>query len=238
MILKGRKQDKSELKEDMSSKVFDTSRLEAPKDLKDAEDRLPQMKQDPKSSVNFTGITSRSYPEGATAQEITKYSIDLSYKLDVFIDTQRNKIKSLDESNTSVNRHVLGELQFAFVCFLVGNAIDGFEQWKSMINLLCNSETSIRTRPDLFLGLLNVIYYQLNEMPIDFFTDIITSNNFLVVQLHNLFDNVRDACGCGGELFEKMGRRCEQLKNYLQEKFKFDFDEEPDEYAPVICDDE
>lgn len=236
--------------EDMSKKVFDTSRIDqAPRDLKDAESKLPMMKQNESAAINFTRLDmseesqSSSYPVGSNPSEITMHSIDLSFKLARFIEAQRTHV-----SPSSVVNHVLGELQFAFVCFLVGNVYDGFEQWKFLIGLLCNCEQSIRSEPEMFTALLNVLYYQLNEMPLDFFTDITTSNNFLVVHLHNLFENIRDVCaetlsaaGASSnqrDAFDKMNKRCDQLKNYLEEKFKFDFDQEPDEYAPVICEDE
>lgn len=245
--------------EDMESKVFDTSRIQAaPKDLKEAESKLPEMKQDQEAAINFTRIEA-NYPQGSSAGEITKHSIDLSYKLDMFMRTQLDHVEeacrhdddAIQPSDDINNRryYVLGELQFAFVCFLVGNVYDGFEQWKSLVSLMCNSEAAIRARPSMYLALLNVLYYQLNEMPLDFFTDITTSNNFLVVHLHNLFENIRDVCSSlswsesiedekkpnqDDVVLDKMRKRCDQLKNYLQEKFKFDFDEEPDEYAPTV----
>lgn len=236
--------------EDVSRKVFDTSCIDqTPRDLKEAESKLPAMKQNESAAINFTRLEmsqswQSSYPTGSNPSEITMHSIDLSFKLTRFIEAQRAHV-----SPSSVVNQVLGELQFAFVCFLVGNVYDGFEQWKFLIGLLCNCEQSIRTEPEMFTALLNVLYYQLNEMPLDFFTDITTSNNFLVVHLHNLFENIRDVCAAETlsaaaassnrrDVFDKMNKRCDQLKNYLEEKFKFDFDQEPDEYAPVICDDE
>lgn len=136
--------------------------------------------------------------------------------------------------------NLLGELQFAFVCFLIGHVYDAFEQWKILINLLCNSESLIRKYPNLFIQFIQVLYFQLKEMPEDFFTDILTSQNFLVVNLHNFFDNVKETykvANSNDEVFLKLNEKCENFKNYLQEKFQFDFELEPDEYAPVVCED-
>lgn len=233
--------------EDMEAKVFDTSCLEVPKNLKDAENKLPEMRQDPSCAVNFTRLVPQSYPKGSKADEITKHSIDLSFKLDLFIGEQHKNLVAASGRDSSPPHqvdNVLGELQFAFVCFLVGNVYDGFEQWKSMVNLLCNSEHAVRKYPNFYMNLVNTLYYQLNEMPLDFFTDITTSDNFLVVHLHNLFDNIREVCVATTQgleddgqvaLLTKLNRRCEQFKNYLEQKFNFDFDQEPDEYAPVVC---
>ena len=82
-------------------------------------------------------------------------------------------------------------------------------------------------------------------MPQDFFTDIITSNNFLIVNLHNLFNNIkcvfdlysstRELEENSSQLITSLNEKCDKFKNFLEEKFKFNFDLEPDEYAPVVC---
>lgn len=76
-----------------------------------------------------------------------------------------------------------GELQFAFVCFLLGNVYEGFEHWKNLLGLLCRAEESIQKRKELFLGLISVLYHQLGEIPPDFFVDIVSQNNFLTTTL-------------------------------------------------------
>ncbi|CAF0860393.1 unnamed protein product [Brachionus calyciflorus] len=110
-----------------------------------------------------------------------------------------------------------------------------------LINLVFNSESFIRKYPNLFIQFIQVLFFQLNEIPEDFFTDIITSNNFLVVNLHNFFDNIKslvDECiDDANEDYLKLNEKCAKFKNYLQEKFDFDFEQEPDEYAPVVCED-
>lgn len=78
---------------------------------------------------------------------------------------------------------LLGELQFAFVCFLLGNVYEGFEHWKSLLTLLCRSEETMRKRKELYLGLIAVLYHQLGEVPPDFFVDIVSQNNFLTSTL-------------------------------------------------------
>ena len=58
-------------------------------------------------------------------------------------------------SHTDYKR-MLGELQFAFVCFLVGHVYDAFEQWKALTALLCSCDELLVTRPDLFMAFLGV----------------------------------------------------------------------------------
>lgn len=226
----------SESTEAKSEKEKD-SLFKIPANLTEAESRLPQMEHEVNTNIRFSKIPEEVFPKGSDAKEMTKHSIDMSYRLEQLIQKQRElDIEKPDPLN------VLGELQFAFICFLVGHVYDAFEQWKNLIHLLCNCESFIRKEPNLFVQFIQVIYFQLKEMPEDFFTDIITSQNFLVVNLHNFFDNIKDIVSDQSiiedmELMKKLDQKCEQFKNYLQEKFQFDFDLEPDEYAPVICED-
>ena len=96
------------------------------------------------------------YYHGQQAVRNHQHSIDLSNRLTGFIAEQKqNKSSTVEEDENDV----LGELQFAFVCFLIGNCLDAFEQWKLMVNLLCNSEEAVRSRPGLYVNLVNVLYF-------------------------------------------------------------------------------
>lgn len=43
---------------------------------------LPHFRPQPGTELNFTQVPSRSFPEGSSAMDITKYSIDTSYILE------------------------------------------------------------------------------------------------------------------------------------------------------------
>lgn len=75
------------------------------------------------------------------------------------------------------------ELQFAFICFLIGNVYDAFEHWKRLLNILCQSEDAVGKYQDLYINLISVLYHQLNEIPADFFVDIVSQDNFLTSTL-------------------------------------------------------
>lgn len=74
-------------------------------------------------------------------------------------------------------------MQFAFICFLIGNVYDAFEHWKRLLNILCRSEDAIAKYQDLYANLIFVLYHQLNEIPSDFFVDIVSQDNFLTSTL-------------------------------------------------------
>lgn len=76
-----------------------------------------------------------------------------------------------------------GELQFAFVCFLLGSVYEAFEHWKRLLNLLCRSEAAMLKHHTLYTSLISILYHQLGEIPADFFVDIVSQDNFLTSTL-------------------------------------------------------
>lgn len=79
--------------------------------------------------------------------------------------------------------YLIGELQFAFVCFLLGNVYEAFEHWKRLLNLLCRSEAAMVKHHTLYVSLISILYHQLGEIPADFFVDIVSQDNFLTSTL-------------------------------------------------------
>ncbi|XP_029115788.1 protein AAR2 homolog [Scleropages formosus] len=187
--------------------------------MREGLERLPRMKQRAGTELRFSHIPKQTYPPGATPEQITQCSMDFSYALERLLES-RYPQEAL---------HVLGELQFAFVCFLIGNAYEGFEHWKKLLVLLCRSEAAMHTRRDLYLGLIAVLYHQLGEIPPDFFVDIVSQNNFLTSTLQDFF---QFATGPGVDA--TLRKRAEKFKAHLTKKFRWDFEMELDDCAPVI----
>ncbi|PNJ57662.1 AAR2 isoform 1 [Pongo abelii] len=135
--------------------------------------RLPEMKPRAGTEIRFSELPTQMFPEGATPAEITKHSMDLSYALETVLNKQF----------PSSPQDVLGELQFAFVCFLLGNVYEAFEHWKRLLNLLCRSEAAMMKHHTLYINLISILYHQLGEIPADFFVDIVSQDNFLTSTL-------------------------------------------------------
>ncbi|KAJ7414984.1 Protein AAR2 like protein [Willisornis vidua] len=181
--------------------------------------RLPRMRPRAGTQIRFTELPRQLYPDGATPEEITRHSMDLSYALERVME-QRYPGRPLE---------LLGELQFAFICFLIGNVYDAFEHWKRLLNILCRSEVAIGKYQDLYINLISVLYHQLNEIPADFFVDIVSQDNFLTSTLQVLFSSV-----CSAAVDETLRKKAEKFKAHLTKKFNWDFEAEPDDYAPVV----
>ena len=103
---------------------------------------------DPDTCINFTRIARQKYPPGASPAEITRYSMDTSYQLGLFIALQ----DSIEE--------VLVELQFSFLCFLVGQNFDSFSQWKQLVAMLCGCGEALLKYPQLFLNFISDMHFQ------------------------------------------------------------------------------
>ena len=180
-------------------------------------DGLPSMKPNPHSVIRFTNIPDKWYPAGATPQEISTHSMDSSYILCQLLQTYHQPFD------------ILGELQYAFVCFILGQVFDAFESWKRLVRVLCSCESTIQDHIELFKSLIGVLYHQINEIPQDFFVDIVTSNNFLVTTLTILFASIEQSC-----FDEQLQGRAKQFRKYLTKKFKWKFNSVPDDWAPVV----
>jgi A1 cistron-splicing factor AAR2 len=90
-------------------------------------------------TVHFTEIDLKhSFPAGTQGALRSKYSMDKSWLLKKLI------------SESSVEE-ILGEMQLAFLMFILGQFYDGYEQWKILIHLICNSEESLEQDSGFFI---------------------------------------------------------------------------------------
>ena len=179
---------------------------------------LPQLISVESTKIKYSEIPRKKFPPGATPAEISKYSLDSSYALNVVLTRFNKDFEKL-----------LGEIQFAFVCFLIGQDFDSFEQWKKLVHLVCTSGDSVKMYPQSYLSLISILHFQIREIPSDFFVDIVTSNNFLTTTLYELFQNI----DCEN-VDSKLQKKSKDFQKHLTDKFKWDFSCEPEEYAPVI----
>lgn len=186
---------------------------------KEGMSRLPQMKQKEGTEIRFSQLPEKMYPKNATPAEITQHSIDLSYALGQLIDInyQGNPLA------------ILAELQFSFVCFLLGNVYEGFEQWKNLLNLLCRAETFSLQHPDLYNEVISVLYHQLAQVPTDFFIDIVSQNNFLTSTLQVLFSFL-----CSPSTNKDLRKKALRFRAHLTKRFQWDFEEDPMDTAPLV----
>ncbi|KAJ3161433.1 a1-alpha2 repression [Geranomyces michiganensis] len=183
--------------------------------------------------LEFTPIDiKRSFPTGASGAERTKYSIDKSYLLSHVLKTFFKDYKEL-----------LGELQLSFVLFLIGEVYDGYEQWKLLVHLLCQSDEAIDDLgATLFYEFLEILIKQLEAHPSDFFMDALSSDNFVRANILLLTRSMSDRTKPAPK---NLHEALEALLAFVDTRFQWDVrrdarlaeledDADEGEYAPVV----
>ncbi|KRZ45434.1 Protein AAR2 -like protein [Trichinella pseudospiralis] len=177
---------------------------------------LPIMNTSPESEIKFTTIpTVRS--ENFSPEERTSKSMDRSFAL-------RKMLSTYEEP-----KFLLGELQFAYICFLLGHVYEAFEQWKRLIDMICNCDEALGEFDSFYSDFIMVLHFQLKTTPSEFFVDIVARNNFLTQSLSNFFSLVASSETVSEELKEK----CRRFQLSVSAHFMWDFSEVRDEFAPL-----
>ncbi|KAI1716149.1 AAR2 protein [Ditylenchus destructor] len=166
---------------------------------------LPVMSAKPGTSMRFSEVPQVSLAD----TNLKKAGIDSS-------DRFYTLLKSLGDNQ----KELLGEFQFSFVVFLIGQVYEGFEQWKRLIHLMCSCNRALVTHSQFFLDLLMVIHFQLKQCPEDFFHDQLAKDNFLWATLSLFFANVEDSDGASSELRSKTAK----FKQLVEKRFNRIFD--------------
>jgi A1 cistron-splicing factor AAR2 len=171
--------------------------------------------------IYFTKIPKLIYKKGLDPKELTELNLDKSKLLNQILkDNFENKFENL-----------LGELQFSYICFIVGQNFNGFEQWKKILDLICSCDEFWKNNQKNLILFLKALYNQLNTIEDDFFLDEISNSNFLNQLLKNFLDN----------LFEYEDKdvifELKKFKNFFESKFKIKYEELLNEdELPVIVD--
>ena len=157
--------------------------------------------------------------------EFKKYNQLITYEDIEFTEFYLNQpkyINSLDKSkllekllsNFKKTEDFLGEFQYTFILFLIGEVYEALKQWKDMFILITSSEELIKKYDKFFSNFIEIIYNQLRLFPDDLMQDVILENNFLKRYLTNflLFD-IKDKKG--------FSKRQKLLKKFVEEKFGY-----------------
>lgn len=178
--------------------------------------------------VFFTPLPSRRHvPHGLRGADLTRYGLDRSQTLDELLREHYDSDADL----------LLGELQYAFATFLIGQDYDGFEQWKALVGLLCACDRAMAERPALFVAFTELLHAQLLLVPEDFFIDPLSERNFLTVALRAFFELVHDPATP-----PQLAAAARRLQKLAEERFVVSFSvaqvggDADDEDAPVVVD--
>ncbi|CAD5230298.1 unnamed protein product [Bursaphelenchus xylophilus] len=117
-------------------------------------------------------------------------------------------------------KELLGEVQYAYVIFLIGQSYVGLDQWKRLLHLLADCSKDIPKFPELFEEFIVLFYFQIKLIQNDFFEDLFTGDNFLKTVIPMLFANISDSDHASATL----KKRSLQLKTFCEKKFNRSFE--------------
>lgn len=202
-----------------------------PKNLDEAESRLPQMIPNPQYSIRFTKI---DYKKNiSSGSDLTQSKLDRTIEFE----------KIFSERFDSNIYGLLCELQLSFLIFFLGQLYDGFEQWKTLFHLICSCQKAFCRWPMFYIDFFQTIYFQLKHFIHDtptgehLFVDIDQQENIIYKSLENLFANIsafNDNQQMEGNDWEKLIERTQKMKQFLIETYKWTFDDEPDDEKPIV----
>ena len=162
--------------------------------------------------LNYTNVNiKRIDMKAKTREEITKMNIDKSEILKNLIEKEYNNNENM----------LLGEFQFSFLHFLIGEHYDSLLQWKNIIALLTSCESAINHREKFFCNFVECLYHQLRNFPKDLFYDQIIGNNFL----KRYFDSFLDFSS--NQNFNKnFTKRAKLFVSFLKDYFSYEIETE------------
>ncbi|KAK7276275.1 hypothetical protein RIF29_17413 [Crotalaria pallida] len=189
----------------------------------------------------YTSIPRVVKCKGISGQELTSLNLDKTQLLETLLTKDYGGSENL----------LLGELQFAFVAFLMGQSLQAFFQWKSLVSLLFGcTEAPFHTRTQLFTKFIKVIYYQLkyglqkdrtNETgPALLDNSWLSADSFLHHLCKDFFSLVQDGSVVDGDLLSWTRKFKELLESNLGWEFQQSsgvdgmYFDENDEFAPVV----
>ncbi|RZC00563.1 AAR2 domain containing protein [Asbolus verrucosus] len=183
-------------------------------------DLLPVLKPVEGTELRFTPFPSKNYPEDASPSQITQHSLDRTYVFEKML------------SQYSKPMEIIGELEFCFVCFLVGHSLEAFDQWKKLVTLFCSCDLAVRKYRQIFDVFITLLEIHIKEIPEEFLADIVSNNNFVYVNLKKIFRTIQSS-DVDGQLKTKIDR----FRNSLTATYLWDFghlDSEEEDEAPVV----
>lgn len=189
----------------------------------------------------YTSIPRVVKCKGISGQELTSLNLDKTQLLETLLAKDYGGFED----------SLLGELQFAFVAFLMGQSLQAFLQWKSLVSLLFGcTEAPFHTRTQLFTKFIKVIYHQLKyglqkdhvdeTGPALLDDSWLSADSFLHRLCKDFFSLLEDGSVVDGDLLSWTRKLKELLESNLGWEFQHNsavdgvYFEENDEFAPVV----
>jgi A1 cistron-splicing factor AAR2 len=150
-------------------------------------------------------IQSQSENINNQAQQLTAFELDKSLLI-------QHALRVYYPSHQPFS--LLAELQLSFLLFMMIYSFSSLEHWKTLLNLLCQSNHFLLQYQDFTIHFIKLLFDQLKFIPEDFFTLEISQQIFLIPALTNLFSALQ-VTSCSESLLEHKHR----FAKYINKKF-------------------
>ena len=190
------------------------------------------------ATIFWSEVPKFQIPPGATARDISGYHMDKTAHLMQFSDA----------AYPSNGTGIIGELQAAFILFLVGQSYESFVQWKRVLELFLGcTESGIAKHHELFEDFMYALQFQVKQLPIDLFADptFMGSDDdisgrpqaFIIPLLSRFIECCKDETI---QQYQVLRKRVAELERILCEKFGDEWttfaEGDDDEDGPVVVD--
>lgn len=174
---------------------------------------LPNLEVIPETQPNYSKLPER-ITKSTAPSDVTFNNIDTVNLIE----------KLLNEVTTK--SELLEELQHTFIVYLCGLSVDSLAHWRQILSLLCNSETYVERDVNFYKSFVNIIKYQIPEIPVEFIEQ--GPSNTIYGDIKNLLRNlVLNGCTETSESLQA------HLKTFIGWTFEDILDEDPED-LPVI----
>lgn len=166
--------------------------------------------------ISFAPIDLQAPLRGMTAEEITKFHIDRSQMVEDLIRTRFN----------GRWEGLIGELQVAFLSFLLLFNLEGLEHWKALLTLLTACDRLQLECPELFIRFTAVLFSQMKVVPVEIFTEKLETENFLRISLERYFLILSEQSA----LDLKLKTKSRKFKDFVVDKYGWSFEDGTNPY--------
>ncbi|XP_019055590.1 PREDICTED: protein AAR2 homolog isoform X2 [Nelumbo nucifera] len=179
----------------------------------------------------YTSIPRVVKNKGISGQELTSLNIDKTQLLETILVKEYGGAEDL----------LLGELQFAFIAFLMGQSLEAFFQWKALVSLFFScSEAPFCTRTQLFIKKDSINTSAVQKGASVLLDDSwLSKDSFLHRLCKDFFSLIKEASVVDGDLLSWTYKLKELLETTLGWEFQDSavdgiYAENDDEFAPVV----
>lgn len=178
------------------------------------DDLLPNLKVVPGTAPRFTKIPAL-HANDASPAEISQCHMDA-------IRAIENYFQQFSEPYEAIR-----EIQMSFILFLCGCSLDALAHWRKILGLLAKSETAVKKFKVVYRRYLDLLKYQLIELPEELMLP--TPNNSVFKDVKQLVVN----CTIGG-LKDESDALSAHLTKEISWYFDDIFEEDPEDLPVVV----